>query len=80
MDISIVTLEIIGHFYYRKVHHFFINYPTKINITGGQHMLGWNEIETRAVTFQKTWRNCTGDERQEAQTFEKDFMNDYGVE
>ena len=80
MDISIVTLEIIGHFYYRKVHHFFINYPTKINITGGQHMLGWNEIETRAVTFQKTWRNCTGDERQEAQTFEKDFMNVFGVD
>ena len=43
-------------------------------------MLGWNEIETRAVTFQKTWRNCTGDERQEAQSFEKDFMNVFGVD
>ena len=34
-------------------------------------MLSWNEIEDRAVKFQNHWRNCEGNERQEAQTFEK---------
>lgn len=43
-------------------------------------MLGWTEIETRAVKFQKDWKNCQGDERQDAQTFEKDFMNIFGVD
>ena len=43
-------------------------------------MLGWTEIETRAVRFQKQWKNCTGDERQDAQTFEKDFVNVFGVD
>ena len=43
-------------------------------------MLTWTEIETRAIAFQKRWKGCTGDERQEAQTFEKDFMNVFGVD
>lgn len=43
-------------------------------------MLTWEEIETRAVAFQTNWKNCSGDERQEAQTFEKDFMNVFGVD
>ncbi len=43
-------------------------------------MLTWNEIETRAVAFQKRWKNCAGDERQDSQTFEKDFMDVFGVE
>lgn len=43
-------------------------------------MLTWTEIETRAVAFQKRWKDCTGDERQEAQTFEKDFMYVFGVD
>ncbi|KMT21611.1 DNA methyltransferase [Clostridium cylindrosporum] len=43
-------------------------------------MLSWNEIETKAIAFSKTWRNCKGDERQEAQTFEKDFMSVFGVD
>ena len=42
-------------------------------------MLSWNEIEDRAVKFQNHWRNCEGNERQEAQTFEKDFMNIFGI-
>jgi len=43
-------------------------------------MLTWTEIETRAVAFQKRWKDCTGDERQKAQTFEKDFMYVFGVD
>ncbi|MCC5911786.1 MAG: class I SAM-dependent DNA methyltransferase [Clostridiaceae bacterium] len=43
-------------------------------------MLRWTEIESRAVQFQKQWKNCIGDERQEAQTFEKDLMNVFGVD
>lgn len=43
-------------------------------------MLSWNEIEDRAVKFQKHWKNCEGNERQQAQTFEKDFMNIFGVD
>lgn len=43
-------------------------------------MLTWTDIETRAVAFQKHWRDCTGDERQEGQTFEKDFMYVFGVD
>ena len=34
-------------------------------------MLTWSEIETRAVAFQKRWRDCSGDEKQDGQTFEK---------
>jgi hypothetical protein len=43
-------------------------------------MLSWHEIERRAVAFQKTWKNCAGDERQEAQTFEKDLMYVFGID
>ena len=43
-------------------------------------MLSWNKIEDRAVKFQKHWKNCEGNERQEAQTFEKDLMNIFGVD
>lgn len=43
-------------------------------------MLSWEEITTRAINFQKTWKNNSGDERQEGQTFEKDFMNIFGVD
>ena len=43
-------------------------------------MLTWSEIETRAIAFQKYWKDCKGDERQDAQTFEKDFMYVFGVD
>ena len=43
-------------------------------------MLSWNEIEERAVKFQKYWKNCKGNEKPRAQTFEKDFMNIFGVD
>lgn len=43
-------------------------------------MLTWEEIETRAIVFQNTWKKTEGDERQDAQTFEKDFMNIFGVD
>lgn len=43
-------------------------------------MLTWTEIETRAIAFQNTWKKTNGDERQDAQTFEKDFMNIFGVD
>lgn len=43
-------------------------------------MLNWEEIETRAIAFQNTWKKTEGDERQDAQTFEKDFMNIFGVD
>lgn len=43
-------------------------------------MLSWTEIETRAIAFQKRWKDCEGHEKQEAQTFEKDFMTIFGVD
>ena len=43
-------------------------------------MLTWSEIETRAVAFQKRWKKTPGDEKQSGQTFEKDFMDVFGVE
>ena len=43
-------------------------------------MLTWTEIETRAIAFQKRWKGCSGDERQYGQTFEKDFMEVFGVD
>lgn len=43
-------------------------------------MLSWTEIESRAVSFQKRWKDCEGHEKQEAQTFEKDFMHIFGVD
>ena len=38
------------------------------------------EIDTRAAAFAAHWRDCTGDERQYGQTFEKDFMQVFGVD
>lgn len=43
-------------------------------------MLSWLEIDTRAAAFAARWRDCSGDERQFGQTFEKDFMQVFGVE
>jgi len=43
-------------------------------------MLSWMEIDTRAAAFAARWRECTGDERQYGQTFEKDFMQVFGVD
>jgi len=43
-------------------------------------MLAWSEIETRAIAFQKRWKGCSGDEKQDGQTFEKDFMVIFGVD
>ena len=43
-------------------------------------MLSWTEIETRALSFAARWRDCAGDERQFGQTFEKDFMQVFGVD
>ena len=43
-------------------------------------MLTWTEIETRAIAFQNAWKKTDGDERQDAQTFEKDLMNVFGVD
>lgn len=43
-------------------------------------MLTWTEIETRAIAGQKRWRDCSGDEKQDIQTFEKDFMSVFGVD
>ncbi|MGL5725982.1 class I SAM-dependent DNA methyltransferase [Cetobacterium sp.] len=43
-------------------------------------MLSWEEIISRAVIFQKNWKNNSGIERQEGQTFEKDFMSIFGVD
>lgn len=42
--------------------------------------LTWGEIETRAIAFQNMWKKSEGDERQDAQTFEKDLMNVFGVD
>lgn len=43
-------------------------------------MLTWSEIESKAVAFQKRWKKNSGDEKQSGQTFEKDFMDVFGVE
>ncbi|MHC1787428.1 MAG: DNA methyltransferase [Christensenellales bacterium] len=43
-------------------------------------MLSWMEIDTRAAAFAARWRDCSGDERQYGQTFEKDFMQVFGVD
>lgn len=42
--------------------------------------LGWDEIEKNAIAFSRRWKNCDGKERQEAVTFEKDFMSIFGVD
>lgn len=43
-------------------------------------MLGWIDIETNAIAFAKRWKDCEGNERQEAQSFEKDLMSVFGVD
>lgn len=43
-------------------------------------MINWGEIEDRAIAFSKRWKNCDGNERQQAQTYEKDFMYVFGVD
>lgn len=43
-------------------------------------MLSWSEIESNAVAFQKRWKNNPGDERQDGQTFQRDFMEIFGVD
>lgn len=42
--------------------------------------LNWNEIETRAIAFSKRWKNTKGNEKQDAQTFEKDLMHVFGID
>ncbi|MEB8573077.1 class I SAM-dependent DNA methyltransferase [Bacillus cereus] len=42
--------------------------------------LSWEMIETNAISFSKNWKNCSGDERQEAQKFEMDLMRVFGVD
>lgn len=42
--------------------------------------LGWSEIETRAAIFSKRCKQYEGKERQEAPTFEKEFMDVFGVD
>lgn len=43
-------------------------------------VLPWEEIQIRATEFSARWRNCDGEERQQAQTFEKDLMWVFGVD
>ena len=43
-------------------------------------MLSWEEIETNAVDFAAKWKNSAGNEKQQAQTFEKDLMGIFGVD
>lgn len=42
--------------------------------------LSWGEIETNAIAFAKRWKDTRGDEKQDAQTFEKDLMSVFGVD
>ncbi len=42
--------------------------------------LSWNEIEDRAVGFRKNWEKQRGTERQQAQSFLRDFLSVFGVE
>lgn len=43
-------------------------------------MLSWEDIETNAVAFAAKWKNSAGNEKQQAQTFEKDLMGIFGVD
>jgi hypothetical protein len=43
-------------------------------------MLSWEDIETNAVDFAAKWKNSAGNEKQQAQTFEKDLMGIFGVD
>lgn len=42
--------------------------------------LSWIDIEMNAIAFAKRWKDCEGNERQEAQSFEKDLMSVFGVD
>lgn len=42
-------------------------------------MLSWTQIEDRAVKFQRYWKDSLGNEKQEGQKFQVDFMNIFGV-
>lgn len=42
--------------------------------------LSWEEIESNAISFSKQWKDCQGDERQEAQKFEMGLMNIFNVD
>jgi hypothetical protein len=44
------------------------------------YRLNWDEIETNAIAFARRWKDSVGDERQEANTFEKDFVSVFGVD
>jgi len=43
-------------------------------------MLSWEKIETNAIAFAGKWKNSAGNEKQQAQTFEKDLMAVFGVD
>ena len=42
-------------------------------------MLSWTEIDNRAAAFAARWRDGQSGERQRAQTFERDFVDVFGV-
>ncbi len=42
--------------------------------------LSWEEIEDRAANFRKAWEKQKGAERQQAQSFLRDFLSVFGVE
>lgn len=43
-------------------------------------MLTWNEIETRAIAFQRKWRTSPGTEKQDDIKFIQDFLHVFGVD
>ena len=43
-------------------------------------VLSWEEIEDRAANFKKNWEKQRGAERQQAQSFLRDFLSVFGVE
>ncbi|NLA42043.1 MAG: hypothetical protein GX874_11705, partial [Smithella sp.] len=43
-------------------------------------MLTWNEIETRAIAFQRKWRASPGTEKQDDIKFIQDFLHVFGVD
>jgi len=43
-------------------------------------MLTWTEIETRASSFQKNWRDNAGNEKQDDLKFIEQFLNIFGVD
>ena len=42
--------------------------------------LSWEEIEDRAASFRKTWEKQKGAERQQAQSFLRDFLSVFGMD